>query len=312
MKKYSDFIIIQFTFIFFILLILNKTLISNTIISSFYVWFYTLVPSMLPMFIISDILINYEFTNYIPKFVVNGISKLFNISKNGTLVFLISLISGFPANALTIKGAYNKMMLTKNECEHLLYFCNFSNPLFILNTVGVLYLKNNIYGYIILFSHVISNVLIGIILRNKNTINCNYTKHNIKSQSFGNILSESIKKSINALLIISGTICLFLILSTLICNIFNLNKYFEVFIKGILEMTTALYSLSIINISNMLKVVIATAIISFSGLSIHMQVMSCLGDDINYKNYLVGRIYQVIISSIIAYLLFNVFLFVSS
>lgn len=310
MKKYSQFIIVLFTFIFFILIILNKNIVSNTIISSFYIWFNTLVPSMFPMFIISNILINYEFTKYIPKTIINNISKIFNISENGTLILLLSLISGFPTNAFSIKEAYNKKMLSKEECEHLLYFCHFSNPLFILNTVGIFYLKNNNYGYIILLSHITANVVIGIILRNKNTIKNNYTKHNIKSQNFSYILSESIKKSISTLLIISGTVCLFLILSTLICHIFNLNNYLEVLVKGILEMTMAIYTLSKLNISDILKVIITTCIISFGGLSVHMQVISCLDESINYKNYFIGRIYQVIISSILSYLLFKVFFLV--
>ncbi len=224
MKKYSNFIIVLFTFIFFILIILNKTLISNIIISSFYTWFYTLVPSMFPMFIISYILISYNFTNYIPNFIIKIMSKLFNISGNGTLVFLISLISGFPINAFVIKESFDNKLLSKEECEHLLYFCNFANPLFILNTVGITYLRREVYGYIILIAHVTSNIVIGIILRKKNIINSNYTRHNIKSQSFSDVLVQSIKKSINTLLIISGTVCLFLILSSLICNIFNLNN----------------------------------------------------------------------------------------
>lgn len=312
MKKYANFIIVFFTFIFFLLIIINKDIVSNTIISSFYIWFYTLVPSMFPMFIISNILINYNFTDYIPKFILNSISKLFNISKNGTLIFLISIFSGFPTNAFIINEAYYNNMLSKEESEHLLYFCNFANPLFILSTIGNFYLKNNIYGYIILISHIASNITMGIILRSKNTIKDYYTEHNTKSQSFGNFLTESIKKSINTLLIISGTICLFLILSTLICNVFNFNIYLEVLVKAILEMTSALYTLSILNISDILKVVFSTSIISFSGLSIHMQIISCLNDNINYKNYFIGRLYQTLLAGLLSYSLINVFFLVSS
>ena len=67
MKKYSNLIIVILTFIILIVILFNKTIISETIINSFYIWFNTLVPSMLPMFIISDILINYNFTKYIPN-----------------------------------------------------------------------------------------------------------------------------------------------------------------------------------------------------------------------------------------------------
>ena len=77
MKKYSNLIINLITFFILILILFNKSLVSTTITSSFYIWFNTLVPSMLPMFILSDILINYNFIEYIPKRIANFIRKLF-------------------------------------------------------------------------------------------------------------------------------------------------------------------------------------------------------------------------------------------
>ena len=52
---------------------------------------------------------------------------------------------------------------------------------------------------------------------------------------------------------ISGTITLFLVLSTLIINVFNLNNYIAVFIQGILEMTMATSLLSSFSISDIVN-----------------------------------------------------------
>ena len=304
MKKYSNLIIIILSFITLILIILNKTLISKTIITSFNIWFNNLVPSMFPMFILSDILINYNFTLYIPNKITNIISKILNISKNAVLIVLLSMVSGFPTNAVNIINSYNNNQISKNEAEHILLLNHFSNPLFILQTVGIIYLNNNKYALIILISHILSNFIIALLFRNKNNYSPNnYITKNNKSQNFSNILSSSIKKTINNLLMISGTITLFLILSTLIIKIFNLNNYISVLIQGILEITMSISSLSKLNINNILKVVITTMIISFGGLSIHLQVYSILDEKIKYKNYFIGRIYQVFTSGIISFLL---------
>lgn len=307
MKKYSNLIIVILTFIILIVILFNKTIISETIINSFYIWFNTLVPSMLPMFIISDILINYNFTKYIPNKIINFISKIFNISNNATLIVFLSLVSGFPLNAMNIITSYNNNLISKEEAEHLLLFNHFPNPLFVLNTVGVLYLNNNKYGIIILISTYLSSIILGILVRNKNTLtNNNCITKSSKSQTFTEIFSSSIKKSINSLLMISVTVCLFLILSTLIINIFNLNRYLSLGIKSILEMTMGLEHLSKLNISNIFKVILSSSIISFGGLSIHMQVISILDERIRYRNYFIGRIYQVLISLIISLILFYV------
>ena len=293
------------TFIILILILFNKEIVSNTIITSFYIWFNTLVPSMLPTFILSDILINYNFISFIPDKITNIISKIFNISKEAVLVLFISLIAGFPSNGTAIKTSYDLKLISKEEASHLLLFVHFANPLFILQTIGIFYLKNNSFGIIILISHVLSAFLIGIILRNKNhPTKDNYISKNNKSQSFTTIFSSSIKKSINTLLMVSGTVTSFLIISTLICHIFDLNVYLETFVKSTLEMTMGLSSLSNLLICDIYKVVLSTAIISFGGLSIHLQVASVI-DDIPYTNYLKGRLLHLVISSLTSFLIFK-------
>ena len=306
MKKYSNLIIVLITFLILILVLFNKNLVSNTILTSFYIWFNTLVPSMLPMFILADILTNYNFVVFIPKVITNFISKLFNISKGAVLVLFISLISGFPGNAIAIKSSYDLKLIDKNEAEYILLFTHFANTLFILQTVGTFYLKNDIYGIIILISHILSNIIIAILFRNNNIPSNNYISKSSNCQSFTMVLTNSIKKSINTLLMIAGTVTSFLIISTLICYVFNLNIYLSVIIKGVLEMTMGLSSLSLLGIKDIYKVVFSSMIISFGGLSIHLQVISIL-EDIQYRNYFKGRIYQSVISGIISLFLFITF-----
>ena len=301
MKKYSNLIIVILSFTTLFLILCNKSLISRTIITSFSIWFNTLVPSMFPMFIISDILINYNFTMYIPKRIVGFISKIFNISNSSVLIVFLSMISGFPTNAINIRNAYDNNMISKKEAEHLLIFNHFANPLFILETVGSFYLNNNKYGIIILISLILGSFVIGILFRNKNySTPINYISKNDNCQNFGTVLSESIKKSINSLIMISGTVTLFLVLSTLIINIFNLNNYIAVLIQGVLEMTMATSLLSSLSISDILKVVLTTSIIAFGGLSINLQVISILDDKIRYQNYFIGRLIHALISGLIS------------
>ena len=64
---------------------------------------------------------------------------------------------------------------------------------------------------------------------------------------------------------------------------------------------------SIYNISDIYKVIISSMIISFGGLSIHMQVISILDDKIRYRNYFIGRLYQVFLSIIFSAMFFKLF-----
>lgn len=260
---------------------------------------------MFPMFVLSDILINYNFIEYIPNKVISFFSKVFNISRAGVLTVFLSIISGFPSNARNLKTMYDKGLISKKESEHLLLFNHFANPLFVIQTIGVFFLNNSLYGTIILGAHILSNVIIGIIFRKKNTFtNNNSITNGNKCQSFGEVLSSSVKKSIDSLLMISGTVTLFLILSTLITNIFSLSANLSVLVKSTLEMTMGLSNLAKTGINDLYKVVFSSMIISFGGLSVHLQVISALdGTDILYRNYFKGRIYQTLLSGAISYII---------
>ena len=289
-------------------ILMNKTLVFNTISYSLNIWVNNLLPSMFPFFIISDILISYHITNYIPKYIKKTFRKLFHTKDNIITIFFLSSISGFPSNAKVIKTMYHQNEITKEEATHALIFTHFSNPLFILSTVAVLFLHQEKYGYIILISHYLGNIILGIITRNQISLsNHNYIKKQEKSQNFSTILINSIKNSIDTLLLILGTLTTFLIASSLLINKINTTPYNETLIKGTLEITMGLKQLSTLSIPDIYKVTISTIFLSFGGLSVHLQVLSQITDtDISYHPFFIARIFHAIISGLISFIVFKI------
>ena len=309
MKKYSNFLIVIITLFFLIEIFTNKNLIFNTISFSLDIWVNNLIPSLFPMFILSDILITYNFVKYIPKWFINIFSYLFNIKKECTLVFFLSMLSGFPTNAKNIRKLYDMNIINGREASHMLMFTHFSNPLFILGTLSIFFLNNKNLGIIILLSHYLSNFIIGVIVRKLNNISNNTINQKEKKLYFGPIFVNAIKSSIDTLLLILGTLTCFLIISSIIINRFDLNSYNSLLIKSILEITMGLKELSLFSFSNLTKVILSSCILSFGGLSVHMQVISQLIDtDISYKYFFIGRIFQVFISLILSYFIYQLYI----
>ncbi len=305
-KIINLFIIILFIFLL-IETITNKTLISNTINYSLNLWVKNIIPSMFPFFIISDILIQYHITNYIPNILKKTFSKILKINNNILTIITLSIISGFPNSARIINQMYTERTITKEEANNTLLFTHFSNPIFILSTVALFFLHNEKYGKIILISHYLGNIIIAIIINNNNTNKTNYTKKTVKSQNFTKVLINSIKSTIDSLLTILGTITVFLILANILTNKLNLSPYTSSIIKGLLEITSGIYSLSQLTIPNIYKVTISTMFISFGGLSVHLQILSQLTNvKINYHKFLIARIFHSLISGLLAYLLFEI------
>ena len=306
MKKYINFIIIIVTCFFMIEFILNRELVFDTVAFSLNIWVKNVAPSLFPFFVLTDILISYNFVKYLPKWFVNFFSNLFNIKKEAVLVFFLSIISGFPSNAKNARKLYDMRVLNKEEASHLLIFTHFSNPLFILGTVAIYFLNNKNLGIIILLAHYLSNFIVAIIFRNNNF---NNKSNNIASYNnnlyFGEVFVNAIKSAIDTILLICGTLTCFLIASSIIINRFDLSTTNEIIVKSLLEITIGLKELSLCNISNLYLVMLSSFILSFGGLSVHMQVKSQLvGTDISYKPFFIGRIYQYLKSVVLAYIFY--------
>ena len=150
MKKNILNLCIIFSFLIILVeVFVHKILISNTIAYSLHLWVTSLIPTMFPFFVISDILIQYHVTNYIPKVIKNAFCKLFCVSENAVTIFFLSCIGGFPSNARNTRCYYDLHLISRKEAEHILTFTHFSNPIFILSTVSVFFLHQERYGGII-------------------------------------------------------------------------------------------------------------------------------------------------------------------
>lgn len=302
--KYKNIIIIICSLFFLVNLIIYRNLVFDTVGFSLNIWITSLLPALFPFFIVSDILINYDVIKYFPKVIRNSIKYFFNVSDNGLVIILLSMLSGFPSNARNIKNMYLDKKITKEEGEHLLYFTHFSNPMFILGTIPLILNSNKISKYI-LISHYLANIILGICLRKYNKVNnSNTSNYKEDKHNFGLVLTTSIRKSLDSVLGILGTLTVFLIISTLLINFFNLDNTSSLLVKSILELTSGLKELGSYNLLDKYLLIISSCILSFGGLSVHMQVINELVDtDISYKNYFIGRILQVVLSLGISYLI---------
>jgi len=282
------------------------------------IWKDSLIPSLFPFFIVTDLLIQYGFIELIGELLKNIMNNFFHLPGEASFVLIGSLISGFPSSSKYIKELLESNKIDENEANYLLKFNHFSNPLFVIGTIGIMLLNNKKVGLLILCIHILSNFVIAIIYRPKynkykkekisiiTAITKMYKKRNSNNYSFSEILTNSIFKTIHTLLLLLGIITIFIILSTILKEFFVLPPLSGAMLNGILEMTGGIKAISNINIPLNIKASIITFFISFGGLSIHMQVMSILsGFNIKYTSYFASRILHAIISSSLVYLLLS-------
>ena len=227
---------------------MNSSEVTSSILFSFDVWKNNIFPSLFPFFVISNILINYGFVNITSK-IFKPLTKLFKVSESASFVIVMGLLSGFPSSSKYVKELVDNGSISEKEASKILTFTHFSNPLFIINTIGISFLNNYKIGILILIIHYFSNFIIGLIFRNyKVETNKNNLKLS-KNVCLGNVITSSISSSINTLLLILGTVSFFLIITTVINNSVTMNNFLSSIVSGIIEMTQGLKYVSLLDLS---------------------------------------------------------------
>jgi len=314
MKKINFLFYTITIFIFTIFLFIFSTKINSTILFSFNLWKENIFPSLFPFFVVSSILINIGFVDFISNILKNIFYKLFLSNKYSTFIFFMSMLSGFPSSGKYLKDLLDKKKIDINEANKILLFTFFSNPLFIINTIGISFYNSRKIGFIILISHYLGNIIVGILFRKYNykedrskkidfKKEINYFNNQINNTNIITVLLSSIIDSMKSLINIFATITFFLIILTIITNIFNLSEPYNSIFSGLIEMTSGLKYLNTTNLSLNLKIIISGFFVSFGGLSIHGQILSILKDyDIKYLKFFIIRIIHGLISSLIIFM----------
>ena len=294
--------------------------ILNSVKFSLSIWSNNIFPSLFPFFVLSELLINYGFIEFVGELLKPIMIKLFKTDSKTAFIFIMSILSGFPSNAKYTRELYQKKLIDKKQATKILTFTHFSNPLFILGTLSLVFLNNKEAGLLILIIHYFTNILIGIIFRNYCPTNEANSKISVKTalnkmhyhrisnnNSFGTIMTNALLNTINTLLLILGVVTMFLVLTTIIDNNININNYNQSILNGFVEMTQGLKYISILNIPLKFKATLSTMILSFGGLSVHMQTIGILSDtDIEYIPFLTARLLHSSISSILVFILFDI------
>lgn len=275
------------------------------------IWKDNLFPTLFPFFVVSNLLMQYGFVDIIGNILEFPMQRLFHLPKECGFVLAASLFSGFPSGAKYTKDLVVENKITNQEGQRLLTFTHFSNPLFILGMIGNILLHNQIASYFILIAHIGSGLLVGYIFNHTYPIPPSQKikkKRTVPTKSFGELLTNSIFDSLHTMFLLLGIVTIFLIINSLLNQIFDFPPILKALFSGMLEMTQGVKITSNLILPEIIKVVIITAIISFGGFSVHMQVIGIISKyKIKYKSFLLARILHSILASIFVFIFYVIY-----
>lgn len=287
-----------------IIFLFNLDIVINSTLSASYLFITKVFVSIFPFIILSDILFYFNYDLFLKKIFGNIISKLFNVSKNTSIIYVLSILTSHPTNSIYIKEMLDRKEIDENDINKILLTTYFPSIAFVIGTIGIGIYHSIKIGVFLYLTILIKNILIGIFLRGKNLCKevPSIKKNKITLQE---TISKSIIKGINTSYIILGNIIIFTIIVNLLNNYLNINNTLLSLISGMLEMTNGIFMISNLNINLSQKILLTSFILNFSGLSIIFQTTSILNKyKINIKKILIIKlIFSVIAILLVAFLL---------
>ena len=295
-------------------------------------WANSVVPSLFPFLVATELLSYTNIVDFISKKLDKLMRPIFNMPGSSAYPLILGLLSGYPVGAKTVCQIYKEGLCTKKEAELMLAYTNNSGPLFIIGTVGISMFGSTTIGLILLFTHILASLSVGIIFGKKlgnkyKNIDKDYIKISKKSVNFSNlgeILSNSITNSIKTILMIGGFVVIFSvvisilknsgilsILSTLLSPIFGNANFISGTLSGIIELTNGLYSICNIHIKAIsINILLCAFLLGFGGFSVMMQILSVISKEkLSIKPYIIGKILQAILATLYTFAILQIPIF---
>lgn len=308
MKK----LILPFALLFFLFfLLLFPSQAFSYAKAGLMLWFYTLLPSLLPFMILSNICIKTGVLDKLFEAPKKVWKKAFALSPSGAYVLCMGIFCGYPMGAKITADLYAEHRISKQEASYLLTFACFPGPSFLSSYLCVGLFKNTrliFPTYFILYS---SGFLCSLLFRPQKSSEFSYlkkTKKEISGSDFlGNILDTSIMNGFETITKLGGYISIFSILQGISSIALRSFPTLGYFLQGITEITTGNAALSKASWSFDLLYPLILAFTSFGGLSVAAQTKSMLADtDLPFSSYLKGKICNFFCTFAIAFCLVKI------
>ena len=146
----------------FILFFMNSSYVIEAIQSSIILCTQTIIPSLFPYYILSELIISSSISNLLCKSIGKPLRVIFGVSEMSFYPIAIGTLCGFPIGAKLTASLLDNGCITKKEAERTVCLCSNPSPTFLINVVGLSFYFNKKLGVILWIITLLSTFIIGI------------------------------------------------------------------------------------------------------------------------------------------------------
>ena len=276
-------------------------------------WFHTVLPSLLPFMILSNVLIGANVVSQLMRPFSGFFRHVLGLSPEGGYAWLLGLFCGFPMGARLTGDMYRQHRISREEAGYLLTFANQSSPMF-LSTYVVLHGLGDstmtLPDFVIFYASAFLTSLVFRIRSRRFGLPPSKPKKEVPEQtSYGNLLDTSIMNGFEIITRLGGYIILFSILAGIVLQLPAPLRTAAPFLSGLTEITTGIHTISGTTLPLQVKFTAIVCCTAFGGFSTVAQT-SCMlnGTGLSIFTYLKGKLVNAAVAGLLCLFVFVVFI----
>ncbi len=296
-------------FLFFLFAPETVFLAAKTSLS---LWAGTVVPSLLPFFILNRLLLTGGGIALFGKAMEKPIRFLLKLPGEAAFPLIAGYSCGVPVSATIIADLRKEKIISKSQGNRLLAFCANVSPAFLLSAVAISMLDAGYIGPWLAMIHYGSNLLLTFIAaRVYNKEPAERNKHpnpKIPKGSMSELTTDAIYHSMRTVCFVGGTMLIFFIIIAffetigfvpLISKLLHLSQTTSAVVSelccGFLEITTGTANTASAALPLHLKCTLISGILAFGGLSAAVQIKSTIREtDLSLRFYFFYKAIQAV------------------
>lgn len=208
------------------------------------IWWDVLFPSLLPFFIISEMLLGFGIVHFIGTLLDPIMRPLFRVPGVGGFVMAMGYASGYPIGAKLTTRLRSQQLITREEAERLVAFTTTSDPIFLIGAVSVGFFGRADLALTLLTAHYGTGLLLGLLMRFHALRSPSTPSHKVQStdksgrytpwrslahafqamhtariedgRTLGTLLREAVQSSIKLMVVVGGLVVFFSVVMELL------------------------------------------------------------------------------------------------
>ena len=272
-----------------------------------------IIPSLFPFFVVSGLLNRLGFSARLAGRLSRPAARLYGISGAGATALFMGLIGGYPLGAAYIADMRRQGLISAEEGERLMGFCNNSGPAFLIGSIGAGVFGSAKLGLGLYIIHILSALITGLFFRGSGRYKAQLPH---LPESRGSALIDSVRQAAQSIL----SVCGFIVCFCVIIGLMDAGGFFSLLVgrlasltglelhaarallSGVLELGSGIGAMRGLSPSPV-NLAIAAGIVGWGGVSVHFQTYAVLAEsDIKGDLHLTGRLICCAVSSALGYI----------